>query len=141
MLSALAFVFAATPMKVPVQASDPSIEARIDELDSESAKKRRLAAFALRRMTRQYTRIADREHGDEVAILEARQALMVFDDELARTCIDRIAVRNLTGLCADILRLLGSAQAEAPLEEQLAREDRRCVERRIEKALEAIRAP
>ena len=122
-------------------ASDPSLEARINELESENAKKRKMAAMALRRMTRQYTRVADREHGDEVVVMEARQALMVFDDELARTCIDQLAVQNLTGLCADILGLLGTEEAEAPLEAQLELEDRRGVERRIEKALEAIRAP
>ena len=121
--------------------SDPSLEAKINELESENAKKRKMAAMALRRMTRHYTRVADREHGDEVVVMEARQALMVFDDELARTCIDQLDVQNLTGLCADILGLLGTAEAEAPLEAQLEREDRGGVERRIEKALEAIRAP
>ena len=141
MLPLLAFVFAATPLQATQGSSDPSIEARIDELESENAKKRKLAAMALRRMTRKYTRVADRERGDEVEIMEARQALMVFDDELARTCIDQLAVQNLTGLCADILGLLGTEQAEAPLESQLQVEDRKSVGRRIEKALEEIRAP
>src|SRR6185436_13550551 len=98
--------------------ADPSIEARIDELESENPRKRRLAAMSLRRMTKKYTRVADREHGDEVQIMEARQALMVFDDDLTRTCIDQLAVQNLTGLCADILGLLGNEKAEAPLESQ-----------------------
>ena len=141
MVPLLALVFAATPLQATKEPSDPSIEARINELESENAKKRKLAAIALRRMTRQYTRVADRERGDEVQIMEARQALMVFDDELARTCIEQLAVQNLTGLCADILGLLGSETAEDALEAQLQREDRKSVERRIEKALEAIRAP
>ena len=141
MIPFLALVFAATPMKPSGGYYDPSLEARINELESENPKKRKMAAMALRRMTRQYTRVADRDHGDEVQIMEARQALMVFDDELARTCIDQLAVQNLTGLCADILGLLGTAAAEAPLEAQLERDDRRAVDRRIEKALEAIRAP
>ena len=141
MLPLLAFVFAATPLQATKPSSDPSIEAQIDQLESEIPKKRRLAAMSLRRMTKKYTRVADREHGDEVQIMEARQALMVFDDELTRTCIDQLAVENLTGLCADILGLLGSEKAQAPLESQLQREDRRGVARRIEKALEAIREP
>jgi hypothetical protein len=141
MLPLLAFVFAATPMQATKGSSDPSIEARIDELESENARKRRLAAMSLRRMTKKYTRVADREHGDEVQIMEARQALMVFDDELTRTCIEQLAVENMTGLCADILGLLGSEQAEAPLESRLQVEERRGIARRIEKALEAIRAP
>ena len=141
MLPLVAFVFVAiTPG--PLQATaDPSIEAQIDELESDNARKRRLAAMALRRMTKKYTRVADREHGDEVQIMEARQALMVFDDELTRTCVEQLAVQNLTGLCADILGLLGNDEAEAPLESQLQVEDRRGVARRIEKALEAIRTP
>jgi HEAT repeat protein len=141
MLPILAFVFAATPMQATQPESDPSIEARIEELESGNPKKRKLAAMSLRRMTRKYTRVADRETGDEVQIMEARQALMVFDDELTRTCIEQLAVENLTGLCADILGLLGNERAEAPLETQLQREDRRGVARRIEKALEAIREP
>jgi hypothetical protein len=141
MLPLLALVFAATPMQSASKSYDPSIEARIDELESASAKKRKMAAMSLRRMTKKYARVADRERGDDVQIMEARQALMVFDDELARTCIDQLAVKNLTGLCADILGLLGSEQAEAPLESQLEREDRRGIERRIEKALRAIREP
>jgi hypothetical protein len=137
-----ALVLAAMAMRPPGgDYSDPSLEARIDELESENAKERKLAAMSLRRMTKQYARVANRERGDEVAILEARQALMVFDDELARTCIEQLGVRNLTGLCADILGLLGTSEAEAPLEAQLAREERRGVERKIEKALAAIRAP
>jgi hypothetical protein len=141
MLPLLAFVFAATPLQATKEESDPSIEARIAELESSNAKKRRLAAMSLRRMTKKYTRVADREHGDDVQIMEARQALMVFDDELTSTCIDQLAVDNLTGLCADILGMLGSEKAEAPLESQLQREDRRGIARRIEKALEAIREP
>ena len=141
MLPLLAFVFAATPLQATKGQSDPSIEAQIDELESDNARKRRLAAMALRRMTKKYTRVADRERGDEVQIMEARQALMVFDDELTRTCVEQLAVQNLTGLCADILGLLGNEEAEAPLESQLQVEDRRGVARRIEKALEAIRTP
>jgi HEAT repeat protein len=141
MLPLLAVVFAATPLQASHEPSDPSIEARIDQLESENARKRRLAALSLRRMTKKYTRVADRERGDEVQIMEARQALMVFDDELTRTCIEQLAVSNLTGLCADILGLLGNEKAEAPLESQLQREERRGVARRIEKALEAIREP
>ena len=141
MLPLLAVVFAATPLQASHERSDPSIEARIEQLESDNARKRRLAALSLRRMTKKYTRVADRERGDEVPIMEARQALMVFDDQLARTCIDQLAVENLTGLCADILGLLGNERAEAPLESQLQREDRRSIARRIEKALEAIRTP
>jgi hypothetical protein len=132
-------VVAAIPTQ-PAKA-EPSIEDRIDQLESEIPKKRRLAAMELRRMTRKYTRVADREHGDEVQIMEARQALMVFDDELTRTCVQQLPVENLTGLCADILGMLGSETAEAPLESQLQHEDRRGIARRIEKALEAIRTP
>jgi predicted homoserine dehydrogenase-like protein len=141
MLPLLAFVFAATPMQATHEQSDPSIEAQIDGLESANAKKRKMAAMSLRRMTKKYTRTADREHGDEVQIMEARQALMVFDDELTRTCVEQLAVENLTGLCADILGLLGNEKAEVPLESQLQREERRGVARRIEKALEAIREP
>ena len=141
MLPLLALVFATTPIQGTQESSDPSIEAQIDQLENENARKRRLAAMSLRRMTKKYTRVADREHGDDVQIMEARQALMVFDDELTSTCIEQLAVDNITGLCADILGMLGSEKAEAPLESQLQREDRRGIARRIEKALEAIRTP
>ncbi len=143
MVPLLAVLLGAAPvMKTPVRdRGDASLETRIDELESEVPRKRKLAALSLRRLTRQYTRDADREHGDEIQSLEARQALMVFDDALARTCIERLAVSNLTGLCADILGMLGTTAAEPPLEEQLRREDRRSVVRRIDKALAAIRTP
>jgi predicted homoserine dehydrogenase-like protein len=141
MVALMTLLFSAVQPGPPRTTTDPSIEARIDELESANAKKRKMAAMSLRRMTKKYTRTADREHGDEVQIMEARQALMVFDDELTRTCIEQLAVSNLTGLCADILGLLGNEKAEAPLESQLQREERRGVARRIEKALEAIREP
>ena len=141
MVVLMTILFAATPMQATKPPSDPSIEAQIAELESANAKKRRLAALSLRRLTKKYTRVADREHGDDVQIMEARQALMVFDDELTSTCIEQLAVDNITGLCADILGMLGSEKAEAPLESQLQREDRRGIARRIEKALEAIRTP
>jgi hypothetical protein len=138
----VALLVAAAPTVMrPTDSADPSIEEQIDELESENAKDRKLAAMSLRRMTRQYTRAADREHGDEMQILEARQGLMVFDDALSRTCIERLAVSNLTGPCADILGMLGTADAAAPLEAQRAREERRRVQRKIDKALAAIRAP
>jgi hypothetical protein len=141
MVPFLAVLVAASTMNPSVGRTDPSIEDRIHDLESDVANKRKLAALTLRRLTRQYTRVADREHGDEIPIMEARQALMVFDEELARTCIERLAVPNLTGPCADILGLLGTSEAATPLEQQLQREERRSVQRRIEKALTAIQAP
>jgi hypothetical protein len=123
----------------PVSGDEPSIEAKIDELESSLARDRRLAAIQLRRETRRMLRDSERQGGDEIRSLEARQTLMVFDDKLAPVCTEQLGVANLTALCAEILGLLETEAALPALETVLAEEHRAGVRKRVARAIERIR--
>ena len=110
------------------------------DLTSEDKGDRQLAARALRRQVRIHLRDAGRSEGS-LPQLEALAALQDYDAKVAPRCLKVLGKPDLVGPCADILGLLETPEAAAPLRDALAAESRRGPRRRIERALARISAP
>lgn len=98
--------------------------------------KRRAAARELRRQARVAARRAD---GPGDRALEARIAL----DDLRADVLDEalravVESPDIRAACADLLAVLGGAEAEAPLRRALEAERRKAVRERLEAALVAV---
>jgi len=93
------------------------------------------AVRELRRLTRQ--KLTDLKHRDPVRSLEAKQFLVVFDEQLAPACVEHLSAPKLRAQCADILSLLETKDALPALYRALPDANRRS-QRRIMHAIEAI---
>ena len=117
---------------------EPSLGEYMDDLGGDVAPDRLYAA----RVLRGRVKLALRQAGwrDPMYAAAAAQDLGDFDQRLAPLCVTQLAVRNVTRPCADILRLLESADAVGPLRAAADAEDRAGVARRLRRAALAIEA-
>jgi hypothetical protein len=127
------------PTRGPIQRR-PTVESYARDLSSSSPAKRRYAARVLLRQIRTARRAAARGPEDDLTRDEARQTLTDCDRVVAPACSSHIALPEVTGPCADILGLLETRSALPQLKEQLQREQRRSVQRRIKRAITTIQA-
>ena len=88
---------------------------------------RRLAAVAL----------GDLSSRDPIRSMEARQYLVIFDDQLAPACIEQLGNTRLRRPCIDILGKLGTTAALEPLQ-ALRSETGWLMTRRIDRAVKRI---
>lgn len=109
------------------------------DLTSADKGDRQLAARALRRRARVLLRESERKEGT-LTQLEAVATLADYDAKVAPRCLKVLDQPDLIRPCADILGLLETAEARAPLAQALASEPRRGVQRAIERALRRIDA-
>ncbi len=116
-----------------------SVEKYAQDLTSTNRAKRRFAARVLLRRVRTARRLAARGPEDDLTRAEAQQTLTDFDHLVAPRCTDHLSTVEISGPCADILRLLETKAAIPALESHLQEESRPGVRRRIEKALHTIR--
>ena len=107
------------------------------DLTSEDKGDRQLAARSLRRQVRIHLRDAARRDGS-MSQLEALAALQDYDAKVAPRCLKVLDKPDLISPCADILGMLETPEAAAPLRAALASEARRGPRRRIERALTRI---
>ncbi len=107
------------------------------DLTSEDKGDRQLAARALRRQVRIHLRDAEGREGS-LSQFEALAALQDNHANVAPRCLKVLDKPDLVGPCADILGLLETPQAAAPLRAALQTEARRGPRRRIERALARI---
>ena len=115
---------------------EPTLGEYINDLDSDVAPDRLYAA----RVLRSRVKLALRQSGwrDPLYAAAAAQDLSDFDRSVAPLCVEGLALRNITRPCADILRLLETADAIGPLRAAADAEDRAGVARRLRAAALAI---
>jgi len=116
---------------------DTSSERYINDLDSADANLRIFAARVLLRRTKEAARIGNRESTD-LRVLEARAVLSAFDVSLAPRCTRLLSTKNVARPCAQILGILETQKAIAPLKALIARDPARCVRRSASHAIERI---
>ena len=116
----------------------PTTEKYVSDLGSSNAAKRRYAARVLLRWVHTARRRAARGPQDDLTRAEALQTLTNFDQMVAPRCTTDLHVAELTGPCADILRLLETQSALEPLRLQLTKEARKGVQRRLRRAIDII---
>jgi len=117
----------------------PTTEKHVSDLSNTNAAKRRYAARVLLRWVHTARRQAARGPQDDLTRAEALQTLTNFDQMVAPRCTADLHVAELTGPCADILRLLETQSALEALHSQLAKETRRGVQRRLQRAIDVIK--
>ena len=94
------------------------------------------AARELRRLTS--VALSNLKSRDPIRSMEARQYLVIFDDQLAPACITHLSRPRLQRPCADILGMLQTEDALVPL--QAIRSDARWPKsRRIDRAIGRIK--
>ncbi|MBN1337630.1 MAG: hypothetical protein JXB39_16885 [Deltaproteobacteria bacterium] len=131
----------ATQVPYPMPPDD-STERWVSALLGDDRSERTYAARLLRSRVRLAVRKAERSDPGSLTYGEALAALDGFDALVAPACLQALGAPGATGPCADVLGLLTTPEAVAPLEALLAKEGRgapRCrTRRRIERALERI---
>jgi len=120
--------------------TQPTMAQYAQDLSGSSPAKRRYAARVLLRQVRTARRQAATGPEDDLTRDQARQTLTDSDRLVAPGCIRHLSVREITAPCADILRLLETQAALAPLEVQLGREGRRGVQRRLQRAITTLKS-
>lgn len=99
---------AAPPTPIaPVRSTDPA--QLVAELTGDVAKERVFAARELRRQARRA--VAELGSRDELVSAEARLLLEELDGNAAPACTSALSDRQLSGLCADVLRALETTDA------------------------------
>ena len=112
----------------------------VQDLTHSTAARRSYAGRVLVRRVKSARRAAARGPEDDLTRAGALQVLTDFDQQVAPTCIRHLAVTEITGACAEILRVLETRAALPALQAQLQVETRRRVKKRLKKAIERLEA-
>jgi len=143
-LVALAALLWASPADsapaIPPGSPPPTFGSYLHKLTGDDRSDRLFAGRVLRRQVRGALRATRRDRPGRLAYDAGLAALDEFDRELAPACIATLDVRNVAGLCADILGLLETQAALEPLREARAGEERARTQRRIDRAITRITA-
>jgi hypothetical protein len=123
-----------TPIK-----RDVSSRRYVNDLDSADPHIRLFAARVLLRRTREAARNGAKESNDMRA-LEGRQLLSVFDRTLAPQCMRQLKTKNIVRPCVQILGLLETSAALAPLQALLQADPPPCLQRATRHAISRIRS-
>ena len=123
------------PKKAP-----PGLAKYVQDLTHSTAARRSYAGRVLLRRVKSARRAAARGPEDDLTRAGAQQVLTDFDQQVAPTCTRHLAVAEITGACADILRLLETQASLPALQAQLQVESRRNEKKRLKKAIQRLEA-